>query len=679
MTKIPILLIAFYLIFQHARSQPIDYKGFIQWSWHKEGNTEYYLYTPSDTIPGQHHPAAIFLHGCCGEDDHATLRNAVDPPVRMWHNFGANTQMEPTYIISPKTTRGWSQKFADIKKAVDDLVAAGRVDPRRIYITGFSMGGAGTWQFLEQYPGYIAAAIPMGMGISADLEKIKNTPAWAIRGEFDYYAQKLDSQVAAVRKLNGYDGGGMEWVTGVNPTFTSFEGVGHGVQWDAASSLDLVRWAYSQVNDGNLSPVIYFTAPEYKQAFSPGQEVALEIHADDADGRISSIQVRLNYQLVSTFSESPVMEKIKIREGDNLVEAVAMDDEGKLSKARIIIRTNTKPIITTCELPDGKAGAFYLKELFASGNAPLRFAIPGSSSLPKGLRLENGNLITGVPEVAGDFTVNLAVIDEDLDKSEASFRIHIREKDAGEILVTQVRATSDTLINRVSKMMIGEFPNTQSGTEVSFSNTGPYTGLTYISTSADMADIVSGSLLNFQVSEDATIYIAYEKLDNLFTSTVPAWLSTFQRIPGQQIVAQYHYFDVYRKDFPAGKISLPGGESTRNNVIRNFFVMIGRQGAVMNTIPEITTRQLPQVSPGLPYMERLTALGGEGKPGWRIVSGKFPAGMHFSGDGLIFGTCTGEGSYAVEISAEDFQGDTDRAGIRLNINADGIGQFTVIH
>jgi len=152
------------LLISGIHSQQIDYKGFPQWRWNKEGNTEFYLYTPENTRKGQKYPLAIFLHGCCGEDDHATLRNAVDPPVRMWHHLGTNTQEEPTYILAPKTTRGWAQKFPDIRKVIDDLIAAGMIDPQRIYMTGFSMGGAGTWEFMEQYPGLIAAAIPMGSG-----------------------------------------------------------------------------------------------------------------------------------------------------------------------------------------------------------------------------------------------------------------------------------------------------------------------------------------------------------------------------------------------------------------------------------------------------------------------------------------------------------------------------------
>src|SRR5690606_24519682 len=110
------------LIAGSVLAQEIDYKGFPQWSWHKQGETEYYRYTPSDLKPGERYPIVLFMHGCCGDDGPATLRNAVDPPIRMWHNFGANTQRIPTYLISPKTRRGWSQHIENLKAVMDDLV-----------------------------------------------------------------------------------------------------------------------------------------------------------------------------------------------------------------------------------------------------------------------------------------------------------------------------------------------------------------------------------------------------------------------------------------------------------------------------------------------------------------------------------------------------------------------------
>lgn len=122
----------------------IDYKGFPEWSWHKQDSTEYYLYTPSQKSASGLYPIVLFLHGCCGDSYHATLRNTVDPPVRMWHNYGANTQAEPTFVIAPATSRGWRQHIENLKAVMDDLVQNHHGDPQRIYITGFSMGADGT-------------------------------------------------------------------------------------------------------------------------------------------------------------------------------------------------------------------------------------------------------------------------------------------------------------------------------------------------------------------------------------------------------------------------------------------------------------------------------------------------------------------------------------------------------
>ena len=115
-------------------AQDIDYKGFPEWSWQKEDSTEYYLYTPSNLEPGKRYPIALFMHGCCGEDYHGTIRNAVDPPIRMWHNCGANTLTIPPYLLAPKTSRVWSQHYENLKMVMDRLVVEQQGVPQRIYV-----------------------------------------------------------------------------------------------------------------------------------------------------------------------------------------------------------------------------------------------------------------------------------------------------------------------------------------------------------------------------------------------------------------------------------------------------------------------------------------------------------------------------------------------------------------
>jgi hypothetical protein len=490
----------------------------------------------------------------------------------MWHNFGKNTQREPTYIIAPKTTRGWNQKFPDIKQAIDGLIDAGKADPQRIYMTGFSMGGAGTWQFMEQYPGFLAAAIPMGMGLMADPEKIKDIPAWAIRGEHDFYAQKLDSQVAVIRKLNGDPRGGLEWVTGVNPLFTSFEGLGHGIQWNAVSSLPLLDWIYSRRNDGNIPPVVYFEQPVNKHAYESGENVEVRIHVHDPDGSIRKTELKLNDKKINIQEGVSIQVRTDLADGDNLLEAIATDNGGKQSTARIMARIQVMPEIMTEKLPGGRVAEMYSAVLTAKGNHPIVFVVD-EDELPRGVRLE-GNRILGIPEVNGDFVIPFTAVDDEGQQVRKELRLVIKEKQGDRVLVTEVHSTADSLINRVSVLYPGQLPNLQAGTEVTFSGTGPYEGMTYIVTSQDQANFSGENVLSFTVDEDVVVYVAYEKLDNLYSSTIPGWLIDFEHLENDQIVAQYHYFDLYRKPFPKGRISLPGAEADRHNVIRNYFVII---------------------------------------------------------------------------------------------------------
>jgi predicted esterase len=556
------------------KAQQIDYKGFPEWSWQKEGVAEYYLYTPSNTEKGKKYPIAIFLHGCCGQDEHATLRNAVDPPVRMWHNFGENTQIEPTYIIAPKTTRGWSQKFPDLKKVVDRLIDEGKVDPQRIYMTGFSMGGGGTYQFIQEYPGYIAAAAPMGMRIRGDLEHFKDVPIWAVRGELDYHARPLPETVGEIRLLNGDDRGGLDWVTGVNPRFSSFKGVGHGVQWDAVSKLDILSWLYSKVNDGNIYPVVFFESPAYMHPFHPGQTVTVKINASDPDGSIEKVELYHGDKLIKTLTEKPYEGQFPIGKGNSIVKAIAYDNQGKTNTAEIKIMGICLPEYMTKEIPPAKQGELYDVQLEIFGNNPFTFEAVSINELPPGLTILSDGKIKGIPEESGNYKIRIRAVDINSRKLEHTFKLQIKRKETNVVIVNNVHSTADSLECEIDKIRKGALPNTQAGTEVSFSEVGEYEGLTYISTSQFSRDSNDDEVLFFTVDEDATVYIAYEKQDNLFNSSIPDWLQDFEPVKGPQIVAQYFYFDVYKKDFPAGQIVLPGANASNNGVMRNYFVMV---------------------------------------------------------------------------------------------------------
>jgi predicted esterase len=558
-------------------SQQIDYKGFPEWSWQKQGETEYYLYTPTNLKAGEKYPIVLFMHGCCGEDNHATLRNAVDPPIRMWHSFGANTQRIPTYLISPKTRRGWSQHIENLKAVMDDLVQNHQGDPQRIYVTGFSMGGQGTWSFISKYPEYFAAALPMGMDFRGDADIVKDVPVWTNRGETDWYARHLGSKVAEIRELNGGPADSSNWVTGVNPRITTFEGVGHGVQWVAASTQDLVGWAYSKVNDGNKYPTVFFTSPAYKHEVTEGATVPVKVEATDKDGRIDKVEVYLNGKRVETLKGNKLSTTIKAPKGDSKIEAIAYDDKGKTATATTVVRVNIPVTIAAQKLASANQGEYFVQKLNAVGNGTVSYTLNDSAQLAEGLQLLNNGTIKGIPVKDGSYAFSVTATDENGDTSERAISLEVKKKKPGTVVVTHAKSYAGKTFG-VSEVRIGEMPHSdRNEDEVTISQVGEYKGLTLIQTHANDTINATPYYMEFEVDEDVIVYVAYEKLDNLFTSTVPDWLKGYRKESGDQIVAQYFYYDVYSKEFPKGKITLPDAEEKKNGVNTNYFVMVRKR------------------------------------------------------------------------------------------------------
>lgn len=664
--KMAVLFLAF--LQGHQLIAQIDYKGFPQWSWHKEDSTEYYLYTPSNMKPGEKYPIALFMHGCCGDSYHATLRNTVDPPLRMWHNFGANTQLIPTYIIAPATSRGWAQHFANLKKVMDNLVANHNGDPRRIYVCGFSMGGEGTFRIIQQYPDYFAAAIPMGMSFHGDSVIVKDIPIWVNQGETDWWARSLKNSVAGIRQLNGdKNDTGSTKVTGVNPRYSSFAGVGHGVQWLAASTQDLTGWAYSKINDGNKYPSVFFKSPAYGQVIKKGNSLTIDISATDIDGSIAKTEILIHGILYKTLLKPPFTVSFMPVEGDTRIEAVATDNKGKKMTATTIIKVDEKTKILTPELPYGRQGALYAAKLQARGNGNINYAIT-NGSLPKGCKLAAKGYIKGVPGEKGLFNIAITATDEDGDNSTQSYAFVVKEKRNGEIIVRDAITDSGTICE-VSKIKKGETLFTGAADdEISFSEIGSYDGFTLVKTPGSDTSRSEKDYLSFETDEDAIVYIGYEKKDRVMRSTIPAWLNDFSNQPSPQVVAQYFYFDIYAKKFPKGKIILPGADEKRNNASTNYFALLKKDNGSFNSRPEINTTKLSAARTGRYYNDHISVLYGKGNPEWKIIKGILPPGLNLLTNGSISGVPMKKGMYSFIIEVKDQNGEKVSVDLSILVN-----------
>jgi dienelactone hydrolase len=582
--RICILVFSISLFSLCAPAQEIDYKGFPEWSWHREDSTEYMLYTPAHLEPGKKYPVALALHGCCGTSYHASLRNAVDPIVRMWHQFGENRQAVPTYIIAPATSRGWRQHFGNLKKVMDELIASGRADPQRIYISGFSMGGEGTFEMIQQYPGFFAAAITMGMRFRGDSNKVKDIPIWANQGETDWFSRSLRRDVAAIRHANGDAADtGAVWITGVNPRYSNFKGVDHGVMWDAASKQDLTGWAYSKTNDGNIYPVVFFRSPQYREQVEAGRPVPVEVEARDADGHITRLEVWLNGKKQETLLQEPFRFSINPVRGDNIIRVLAYDNGGKSSEASLTVEVPVNPEFLTARLDTARAGAWYETRLIAQGNGDLRFQAAGDGKLPAGLCLYPDGSLSGIPEKAGRYTLQVKLTDGNGKTALKGFSLQVRAKSPDAVIVTDLLTRTGKRY-RTGSMRPGAAPffNGKDSAlrndrqEIHFDDPGVYAGLTYIQTDEQDADETGADFLRFRLDEDAIVYIAYEKLDYLFHSAFPAWLQDYKKEEGE-LVAQYRYFAIFSKPFARGMVSLPAAGAKANGVASNYFIMIKKK------------------------------------------------------------------------------------------------------
>jgi predicted peptidase len=141
----------------------------------------YLLYLPEGYEQGEKSwPLVLFLHGSGESGDDLNQVKVHGPPklIEAGKSF-------PAIVVSPQSARrGWEP--AALNAMLDELTEKYRVDQERIYVTGLSMGGFGTWTLAAASPERFAAIIPIcGGGNPADAAKLKDLPIWVFHGAKD--------------------------------------------------------------------------------------------------------------------------------------------------------------------------------------------------------------------------------------------------------------------------------------------------------------------------------------------------------------------------------------------------------------------------------------------------------------------------------------------------------------
>jgi predicted peptidase len=212
----------------------------------------YRLRTPSEVVPDKTYPLVLFLHGAGerGSDNSAQLKHGVTSIIE-----GADTLKDPIFLLAPQCPkdRYWSPidlqtgRLSEPSKSnalldaiialVDDTVKSQPIDPKRIYLTGISMGGYATWDLLARHPKKFAAAIPIcGGGDPDQAAKFASVPIWAFHGEADPVVpvKTTREMIAALEKAGG------------KPKVTYYPGVGHNSWTTTYDNPGVIRWLLAQ-------------------------------------------------------------------------------------------------------------------------------------------------------------------------------------------------------------------------------------------------------------------------------------------------------------------------------------------------------------------------------------------------------------------------------------------------
>ncbi|MFC1716365.1 prolyl oligopeptidase family serine peptidase [Candidatus Poribacteria bacterium] len=192
----------------------------------------YLLFLPEDygKDAEKQWPLLLFLHGMGERGDDLERVKVHGPPkiVEQREDF-------PFIVVSPQCpgTSRWTGEVEALNALLDDVVAKHSVDEDRIYLTGLSMGGFGTWSLATMYPERFAAIAPIcGGGDPKKANAIKDIPVWVFHGAKDETVppERSEEMVNALKEV------------GADVQYTLYPDAGHDSWTETYDNPKLYEW-----------------------------------------------------------------------------------------------------------------------------------------------------------------------------------------------------------------------------------------------------------------------------------------------------------------------------------------------------------------------------------------------------------------------------------------------------
>jgi predicted peptidase len=191
-----------------------------------------------DRAPSRRWPLVLFLHGAGERGDDLTLVKKHGIPRVAEERRVPGFEDLPFISVSPQcpSESRWSRETLALSALLDEIEETHRVDPDRIYVTGLSMGGFGTFALAAAEPHRFAAIVPIcGGGMRTDTRRLFHIPTWVFHGAKDTTVP-LSSSAEMV-----------EWLarSGGSPRFTVYPDAAHDSWTETYDNPDLYRWLLS--------------------------------------------------------------------------------------------------------------------------------------------------------------------------------------------------------------------------------------------------------------------------------------------------------------------------------------------------------------------------------------------------------------------------------------------------
>lgn len=199
-----------------------------------EFKTQGLIYFPDSAIvhSSKRLPLLIFLHGSGerGTDLELLKIHGLPKLIEQGQSF-------PAIVVSPQCPADQWWNLKELEALVKEMKQRYKIDNSRVYLTGLSMGGFGTWELGIARPRWFAALAPIcGGGDETKIHRIKKVPVWVFHGAKDAVVKPSESEkmVNALRQIDG------------NVKFTLYPEATHDSWTETYQDSEFFKWLFAQ-------------------------------------------------------------------------------------------------------------------------------------------------------------------------------------------------------------------------------------------------------------------------------------------------------------------------------------------------------------------------------------------------------------------------------------------------